>query len=154
MSEKKSIDDFLAQKRLAVVGVSHRPDDFSRTLFHEFQERGYDVVPVNPTAGEIAGQRCFARVQDITPPVDGAFLMTAPSVTNAVVQDCADAGIKRVWMFRAGGKGSVSPVAVKFCESQGISVIPGECPFMFLPGVAWFHQLHGLVRKIMRTYPS
>jgi len=154
MTQRKSIDEFLAQKRIAVVGVSHRPKDFSRTLFHEFLERGYDAVPVNPVAQEIEGRRCFARVPEIQPPVDGVLLMTSPAVTESIVHDCADAGVKRVWMYRATGRGAVSPEAVQFCEDHGISVIPGECPFMFLPDNGWVHQLHGIMRKIAGSYPA
>jgi uncharacterized protein len=153
MTKLAQIQDFLGQKRLAVVGVSTRPQDFSRTLFREFRKRGYDAVPVNPAASEIDGQPCFARLADIEPPVDGALLMTSPAATDQVVRDCAGAGIKRVWMYRALGAGAVSASAVKFCEAEGITVIPGECPFMFLPEGAWFHGLHGLVKKIFGAYP-
>lgn len=149
----QTITEFLDHKRLAVVGVSQKPKEFSRLLFREFQKRGYDVVPVNPAADDIDGQRCFAHVQDIVPPVDACLLMTSPSVTDAVVRDCAAAGVKRVWMYRATGKGAVSNDAVKFCEAQGMSVVPGECPFMFLPGAALFHRAHGMVRKITGAYP-
>jgi predicted CoA-binding protein len=154
MTERKSIDDFLALNRIAVVGVSRRRSDFSRLLFHEFLARGYDAVPVNLTAEDIEGRRCFARVADISPPVEGVLLMTPPAVTERVVRQCADAGVKRIWMLRAGGKGAVSDEAVQFCHSQGIAVIPGECPFMFLPHAGLVHQLHGLVRKIAGSYPA
>lgn len=123
-------------------------------LFHEFLARGYDAVPVNPATQEIEGRRCYASVREITPPVDGVLLMTAPAVTDAVVRDCAAAGVKRVWMYRAVGKGAVSVDAVAFCESNGISVIPGECPFMFLPGASWLHRFHGLVRQVTGGYPQ
>jgi predicted CoA-binding protein len=153
MTVCERIQDFLGQKRFAIVGVSQSPKDFSRSLFREFRERGYDPVPVNPAAREIEGQACFSRLQEIQPPVHGALLMTSPAVTDAVVRDCAEAGIKRVWMYRAGGRGAVTQEAVQFCESSGMAVIPGECPLMFLPGGAWFHRFHGLVKKIARTYP-
>lgn len=149
----KVVEDFLGQKRFAMVGVSHHAKDFSRALFKELCHRGYDVVPVNPAAHEIEGRRCFATVQEISPPVNAALLMTPPPATNAVVHDCAAAGISRVWMFRGGGQGSVSTEAVKFCESKGIAVVPGECPFMFLPGSAWFHRFHGIINRIAGTYP-
>ena len=154
MTVMERIKEFLGLKRFAIVGVSQRPNDFSRTLWREFRQRGYDAVPVNPAAGELDGQPCFARLQDIQPAVDGVLLMTSPGVTDAVVRDCAEAGIKRVWMYRAGGKGAVSGDAVRFCESNGISVIPGECPLMFLPGGSWFHHFHGMVKKITRSYPQ
>jgi len=153
MTTLERIQEFLGQRRLAIVGVSQQPQDFSRTLFREFRSRGYDVVPVNPAAREIEGQPCFASVREIQPPVSNVLLMTAPAVTEAVARDCADSGVQRVWMFRSGGTGSVSAEAVRFCESKGIAVIPGECPFMFLPGGAWFHRLHGWVKKIAGSYP-
>ena len=148
------IKAFLNQKRFAIVGVSQNPKDFSRAVFREFRDRGYDPVPVHPAAAEIEGRPCFPRVQEIQPPVDGVLLMTSPAVTDTVVHDCAEAGIKQVWMYRAAGRGAVTADAVQFCESNGMSVIRGECPFMFLPGGAWFHRLHGLVRKIAGSYPT
>ena len=150
----QAIQDFLALRRFAVAGVSHDPRDFSRTLFREFLTRGYDAVPVNPAAKEIEGRPAFAHMQDISPPVEAALLMTPPSVTDAVVRDCYAAGVKQVWMYRATGRGSVTDEAVAFCESNGISVIPGECPFMFLPGVSWFHRCHGAIRKMRGSYPK
>ena len=142
MSSMQLIQDFLGQKRLAVVGVSRQPKDFSLALFREFRKRGYDAVPVNPEANQIDGRPCYARLQGVDPPVDGALLMTPPAATDTVVRDCAEAGIKRVWMYRAGGAGAVSSDAVKYCEEHGIAVIPGECPFMFFPGGSWFAPLH------------
>lgn len=147
------IQDFLGLKRLAVVGVSRKPQDFSRALFREFLARGYQVVPVHPDAPDIEGQRCFARLQDIQPPVEGALFLTAPAVTGTLVRECPAAGITRVWMFRGAGQGAAAPEAVRFCEAHGISVIPGECPFMFFPATRWFHRMHGFVRKIAGSYP-
>jgi len=130
------IEDFLARKRIAVVGISRDRQDFSVKLAEELGRRGYDVVPVNATATEMLGQRCYARVQDIQPPVEAALLMTSPKATEVVVADCAEAGIGSIWMYRAVGNGAVSPKAVQFCREHGMKVIPGECPFMFLPDAA------------------
>lgn len=154
MSSMQLIEEFLALKRIAIVGVSQTSTDFSRRLFREFLARSYDAVPVNPHALIIDGQRCFARLLDIEPSVQGALIMTSQLVTHAIVRDCADAGIRRVWLYGgAGGPGAVSPAAIEFCQSAGISVIPGECPFMFLPGAGWIHRLHGSILKIAGAYP-
>jgi uncharacterized protein len=147
------IEDFLAQKRIAIVGVSRDPSDFSMSLFDELSRRGYDIVPVNPKIPSVKGRRCFARVQDIQPPVSAALLMTTPEVSETIVSDCAEAGIRRIWMFRATGKGAVSERAVALCKANAIAVIPGQCPFMFLPGAGGVHRLHGLFRKITGRYP-
>ena len=148
------IEDFLAQKRIALVGLSRDPASFSMFLFKELRKRGYDVVPVNPNASNILGQHCFARVQDIQPPVDAALLMTLPDVTESVVAECAAAGIRRLWMHRATGEGAVSSKAVAFCRDHGIEVVPGECPLMFLPNASTPHRLHALIRKIIFRYPK
>lgn len=153
MTPHETIDDFLAQKRMAMVGISRKPADFSRSLFRELRRRGYDVVPVNPGVKEVEGQPCCARVQEITPPVDGALLMTTSATTEQVVRDCAEAGITRIWMYRAGGAGAVSRNAIQFCEARGIRVVPGECPYMFLPETGFVHRAHGFVRKIFGRYP-
>jgi uncharacterized protein len=149
----ETIDDFLARQRIAMVGVSRDPQHFSAYVFKELLERGYDVIPVNPHANEIYGRKCFARVQDIYPPVEAALLMTAPEATETVVRDCVEAGIEIVWMHRANGHGSVSDKAVQFCQQLGIEVIPGQCPLMFLPRTGTVHRLHGWIRKMTGRYP-
>jgi len=149
-----TIDDFLAQKRIAIVGMSRDPKSMSAILFKELSRRGYDVVPVNPNVQEVMGQKCFARVQDIVPPVDAALLLTSPQVTDSVVSDCAASGIRRVWMYRAGGQGAVSENAVAVCRERGISVIPGECPLMFLPRSGGIHSFHGFFRELTGRYPK
>ena len=147
------IRDFLAQKRIAFVGISRNPHDFSTSLFDELCRRGYDVVPVNPHSSEIKGRRCFASVKDIQPPVEGALLMTSASTTKQIVRDCAEAGIWRIWLYRAGGQGSVNDAATQLCRDHNIEVIPGECPFMFLPHAGFIHRCHGAIRKITGGFP-
>ena len=150
----ETIHEFLAQKRIAMIGVSREPGSFSVTLFQELLRRGYDVVPVNPHTPNVLGHRCFARVQNVTPPVQAALLITSPQVTETVVADCARAGIRLVWMHRGVGTGAVSPKAVTFCHAHGIDVIAGQCPFMFLPASGGVHRIHGFFRKITGRYPQ
>ncbi len=152
-SSLDTIDKFFAQKRIAMVGISRDPGSFSATLFREFSRRGYDVVPVNPNMKEVLGQRCFARMQDVQPPVQAALLMTSPGASDAVVRDCANAGIKLVWLYRAAGQGAVSDEALRFCQQRGIEVVPGECPYMFWDDAGFLHQVHGLIRKITGRFP-
>ena len=149
------IEDFLVKKRIAIAGISRDSATDSMRLFEELVRRGYDVVPVNPNTAQVQGRRCFARVQDIQPPVDAVLVMTPPEVTESIVNDWAAAGIRRVWMYRgATGKGSVSAKALALCEERGIDVVPGQCPFMFLPHSAGVHRFHGFVRKITGRYPQ
>ena len=146
--------DFLAQRRIAFVGVSRNPRDLSRALFRELRGRGYDLVPVHPELPSVDGVPCAKQVQEIQPPVDGALLMTAPAVTDRVVRDCASAGIPRVFMHQGVGPGAVSPAAVAFCREHGIAVVEGACPFMLLPGTGWLHRAHGLAARLLGRHPE
>ena len=153
---RQQITAFLDHKRIAAVGVSRNPADFTRNLVREFCKKGYEVIPVNPAVEEIDGVRCFARVQDIEPAVAAALLLTSPSATESVVRDCVAAGITHLWMYGtsgAGGVGAVSQSAVDFCREHGVNVVLGECPFMFLPRPAFPHRVHGFIRKIVGSYP-
>ena len=154
MASKRAIQSFLSCRRIAVVGVSRDPKDFSRSVFRAFVERGYDAVPVNPAGGEVDGRASASRLGDLAPPVEAALLLTPSSATGQVVRECAAAGVKRVWMHRGGGAGAVSPEAVAFCREQGIEVVDGECPLMFLPGAGWFHGVHRFFRRLGGRLPS
>ncbi len=148
-----AIEDFLAQTRVAFVGVSREPHDIGTMLLKEFTGQGYEVLPVNPKVTEILGRPCFARVQDIEPTPDAVLILTPPTVTNSIVRDCAEAGVKRVWMYRAGGVGAVSEEAVQYCRQNGIDVVAGGCPMMFLGHVSGIHWVHRFFSKITGNYP-
>ena len=150
----RQIEAFLQRKRFAAIGVSRRPKDFTRLLFSELRGRGYDVVPVNPGINAIDGIPCFASVRDITPPVEAALLLTRPEVSDVVADECIQAGIRQIWMYRAVGGGAVSPRAAIACELNGIDVIAGECPFMFLPQAGLVHAVHGFCKKLTSHFPK
>lgn len=151
---RAAVDDFLAQKRIAFVGVSRDGRSFSRKLFQEFRRRGYDVVPVNPGADEIEGVACFKRLQDVQPPVDAALVLTARDQQHRPVMDCEQAGVKRVWLYGLNGPKEASAGACEFCAAHEIQVVAGYCPFMFLSETGLIHRFHRGVLKLMGTCPG
>ena len=154
MTTRAQIDEFWSLKRLAIAGVSHNPQDFSRTVMSELQKRGYQVYPVNPNLKDVDGKPCYAQVQDIQPVVDGVIILTQPDATEQIVVDCAAAGVPRVWMHQGGGPGAISQNAIKYCQDHGVQVIAGYCPFMFLPGTPFFHRFHAWTLKLSGRYPN
>jgi len=143
------IEGFLSHKRLALVGASLNPKDFSRALMRELGEAGYEIVPVNRRAGadaSIEGRRGFAHVGDIAAvegPVDGALLMVPPSQAAEVVRECLAAGVTRLWFHRGAGRGAVDDEAVRVAREAGALTVVGECPLMYLPGAKLVHRVHG-----------
>ncbi len=154
MDTQTLIKEFLAFKRFAMVGVSRNPKDFSRTLFKEFVTQGYDVIPVNPHAFEIEGKQCFPLVSAINPAVQGALLMTPKIGSDAILHQCAEAGISIVWLYGISGPKDIPAQTLRLCNDLGLNVIAGYCPFMVMPSTSWFHQLHGTVWKILGKYPK
>lgn len=151
MDTRAVIDRFLAGRRLAVVGVSRNPQDFSRAVMKELRAKGYEVVPVRPDQDEIDGLKTYPRVQAIPGEVDGAIVLTSPAVAEQIVRDCAEARIPRVWLHRGAGQGAVSEAAVALCREKGIEVVPGECPLMFVGGSV--HDTHRAMRRLTGSLP-
>ena len=143
---KPTVQEFLSSRRIALVGFSRNPKDFSRMIDAQFRARGYEVVPVHPEVTEVDGRRAFPRVGAIDPAVEAALLLVPPAQAEAVVRDCLDAGVRRVWFHRGGGKGSASPEALALCAARGVTPVQGLCPMMVLPGASWPHRLHGWFR--------
>lgn len=154
MTTTRDVQDFLGLHRIAMVGVSRDPKDFSRQLFREMCNRGYDMVPVNRVATEIDGRECFQCLQAIRPAVEGVLVLTPAYETIRVVNDCAETAIHKVWIYRAGGTGAVSEEAVAFCKQNGMQVVEGHCPYMFFPRTGFVHRAHGFLLKITHGYPA
>lgn len=149
---RERIDDFLRQKRVAVVGVSRNPRHFSRSMLGEFRRRGYDAIAVSRHAAELPLQPSFSRLQDVTPPADAALLMTRPEMAESVLHDCAQAGIRRVWIYGITGKAAGASFT-EFCARNGIDLISGFCPHMFFPQAGFPHRLHAFFMKLIGSYP-
>ena len=147
------VHDFLAQKRIAVAGVSrnHNHHPAGNLIYQRLKKTGHDVFAVNPHMQTFEGERCYPDLKSIPGGVDGVVIITRPEVTEQIVHDCAEARVSRVWMHQSLGKSSsVSPEAVEYCRQHDISVIAGACPMMFGPGadfghtcMRWFLKLSG-----------
>lgn len=150
-----AVTDFLAQRRVAVAGVSRRPAEHSgNAVYKRLRDRGYDVFPVNPNADVIEGDACFHDLASIPGGVDAVVAATNPADTEAVVRECVRLGIGRVWMHRSFGNGSVSASAVEAARAAGITVIVGGCPLMFGPTADLGHKCMRWVLKVAGRAPT
>jgi predicted CoA-binding protein len=150
------VQDFLAQKKIAVVGVSDKRETGCNLGYRNFKAAGYTVSAVNPRLTTFDGAPCYPDLKSIPEKPDAVFILANPKVTDQIVQQCVELGIKHVWMHclmgtkpgLAASMTSVSPDAVRVCRENGIAVIPGACPNQFLkPDFA-----HALMRVLWRTF--
>lgn len=126
--------EFLARKRVAVTGVSRTPANHgSNVVYKRMRERGYEVFAVNPNAEMVEGDRCYPDLRSIPGGVEVVVIATRPETAESTMRECAELGIKHVWMHRLMGAGSVSQAATDYGRQHGITVIDGGCPLMFPP---------------------
>lgn len=138
---KGKVDDFLAQKRIAVAGVSREPKGSAANLIYQkLKSAGYQVFPLNPHAETVEGEKCYPDLKSIPDGVNGVVIVTPPEAVEQIVRECAETGVSRVWMHRSFGAGSVSEEAVQYCAENNISVIAGACPMMFCQPVDFGHK--------------
>src|SRR5215470_10059645 len=143
---KEAASAFLANKRVAVTGVSRTPKTHgSNTVYKRLRERGYDVFAVNPNADEVEGDPAYHDLRSIPGGVDAVVIGTRPERAEATIRECAELGIKHVWMHRGPDAGSVSAAATAYGRQHGITVIDGGCPLMFGPTADLGHKIMRLV---------
>jgi predicted CoA-binding protein len=133
---------FLANKRIAVTGVSREPKSHgSNTIYKRLRDRGYEVFAVNPNAQQVEGDRAYANVSSIPGGVDAVVIATRPEFAEPTMRECVELGIKQVWMHWGSGGSSVSDAATTYGRANGVTVIDGGCPLMFGPTSDFGHKV-------------
>jgi hypothetical protein len=131
---KDAAFEFLANRRVAVTGVSRSPENHgSNVVYKRLRDRGYEVFAVNPNAEEVEGDRAYHDLRSIPGGVDAVAIGTRPELAEETMRECTDLGIEHVWMYRSFGDGGVSRTATEYGRKCGIKVIDGGCPCMFDP---------------------
>lgn len=150
----ESVAAFLRGRRMAVAGVSRQAGQAANAVFRKLKSAGYEVFPINPSTSEVEGVPCFSDIGSVPGQLDGVVVVTSPAVSAQVVRQCSDHGVRRVWLHRSFGNGSVSEEAVRECNARGIDCIVGGCPLMFCEPVdighkcmRWWLQRQGRVPR-------
>jgi uncharacterized protein len=153
-SIKDAAAEFLANQRIAVTGVSRKPENHGgNVVYKRLRERGYEVFAVNPNADEVEGDRSYHDLRSIPGGVEAVVIATRPETAEETMRECADLGIKHVWMHRSFGAGSVSDTATEYGRERGITVIDGGCPCMFDPTADVGHKAMRFVFTLNRHVP-
>lgn len=154
-SVKEAASEFLANKRIAITGVSRSPQGHeSNIVYQRLRERGYEVFAVNPNADEVEGDPCYPDLQSVPGGVDAVVIGTRPEIGEATMRECSELRIKHVWMHRSFGAGSVSEAAAEYGRQQGITVTAGGCPLMFDPTADVGHKAMRFVFTLTGNVPK
>jgi predicted CoA-binding protein len=150
----EAASEFLTSKRVAVTGVSRHPSNHgSNVVYKRLRERGYEVFAVNPNADEVEGDRCYPDLRSIPGGVDAVVIATRPELAEETMRECAEVGIRHVWMHRGPGRGSVSEKAADYGRQHGVAVIDGGCPCMFGPTADRGHKAMRAILTLTGNVP-
>jgi len=151
---KEAANEFLSHDRVAVTGVSRKPQGHSSNfVYQRLRDRGYKVFAVNPNADEVEGDPCYHDLKSIPGRVDWVVIGTRPETADATVRECEELGVKRLWMHRAFGTGSVSQTAAQYGREAGMTVIDGGCPCMFDPTADPGHKIMRVICTLTGNVP-
>ena len=151
---REAASEFLAKKRIAVTGVSRKPQGHgSNLVYKRLRDRGYQVFAINPNAEQVEGDRCYHDLTSIPGGVEAVVIGTRPETADSTMRECVDLGIRYVWMHRGPGAGSGSRSATEYGRQHGVTVIDGGCPLMFDPTADFGHKVMRVVLTGTGTVP-
>jgi predicted CoA-binding protein len=110
-------------RTIAVVGASPNSDRTSNHVFNYLKEHGYKVIPVNPTATEVSGEKCYASLSAIPEKIDVVDIFRRSEDCLAVVEEAIKVGAKAVWMQ----EGVVNGEAEARARTAGLEVVMDKC---------------------------
>jgi predicted CoA-binding protein len=149
MTTLKKINEFLNSQPIALIGVSRNPKKFGYAAFKELKEKGMKIIPVNPEAAEIMGEKSYPNVKVLPSDVQGIIVLTKKDQTASVVRDAKEKGIKQIWIQQMAD----SKEALDELKDSDINYITGECILMhFKPH--GFHKFHRSLKKFFGGFPK
>jgi predicted CoA-binding protein len=149
MTSKADVDDFVAQKTLAIVGVSRSGKKFGNTILKEMTGQGYQLFPVHPDAAEVDGVKAYPTFEALPVKVGGVIVVVPPGRVADIVRGASAAGITRLWLQQ----GAASSEAIALAAGHGMRVVHGECILMFAGSHAWYHRAHRWVNGVIGRSP-
>jgi len=108
---------------IAVVGLSRDPSKAAHSVPAALQAAGFRIVPVNPEAAELLGERSFATLADIDRPVDLVLVFRPARFAAGIAEQAVAIGAKALWLQL----GIVSKEARQIAERAGLRYVEDRC---------------------------
>ncbi len=141
--------DFLDGKEFAIAGVSRNKSKFGYLIFKDLKDRGFKLYPVNPNAGQIDDIKTYPDIYSLPEHIKKLYIVTKQGQTKQLVEEAAKRGIQQVWIQQM----SDTAEAVKVAEENKLTLITGECMYMYAEPVKSIHKFHRGIRKFFGSFP-
>jgi predicted CoA-binding protein len=122
-SDQTMKDILLSAKTIASVGLSSNQEKESYWIVAYLKEQGYRMIPVNPTADEILGEKAYPDLESIPEKIDVVQIFRKPEDVPPVVDSAIKVGAKVVWMQ----EGIVNKAAAQKAREAGLQVVMDAC---------------------------
>jgi uncharacterized protein len=149
MNSRTTINCFLDDKDLAIVGVSRDTKKFGYQVFKTLKDKGYKIIPVNPNADVIDGTFCTHTVGDIPSGINNLLIVTHKDRTKTVVQEAIGKGIRNIWIQN----GCETEEAIQLAENNNIHLVAKACILMYA-NPRGVHKFHRLLARLSGRYIS
>lgn len=123
MDDSKLREILENSKTIAVVGLSPKPERDSHEVAHYLQQAGYTIIPVNPTADEILGEKVYPDLASIPGKIDIVDIFRRSEHVPPIVDEAIGVGARTVWMQL----GVVNEDAAKKAADAGLDVVMDRC---------------------------
>jgi len=150
MKASESINLFMQQPHIAVVGVSRNKNKFGNAVYRSLKKKGIKVLPVNPHLTHFEGDKCFSSIETLPPDVKAVFVNTPPDKTIKIVEKAFNKGIKHMWLQQ----GSTNDEVINYLQGKDVNYIADRCIMMFAEPVGSFHMVHRFFSKITGNFPK
>lgn len=142
--ENTDINNFLSSKSVALIGVSRDKQSYSRVLLKAFVDKGFEVFPVNPNETEVDGLKCYQSITQLPDSIDAAYIIKRKDLAVDLAREVANKGIKKIWIHVSCDEPNIK----ELCKEFGVTVIAGECFFMWAEPVKGIHAFHRFFKSI------
>jgi predicted CoA-binding protein len=141
-----SYEQFWERKSFAVVGHSAKRK-FPVLTYRGLKKLGKQVVPVDPSAVEIDGDRAVRSLGELPGPVEAAVLEVPPNETAEAVRQAAASGIRSVWIHQT----TDTPEALAAAKEKGLNVLHGNCAVQYVNCTS-YHRIHRWLWRLLGKY--
>jgi predicted CoA-binding protein len=117
------MDILLSTRTIASVGLSSNPQKESYGIVEYLKSQGYHIIPVNPTATEILGEKAYPDLSSVPEKIDVVQIFRKPEDVPPVVDEAIKVGAKVVWMQ----EGIVNEEAARKARAAGLKVVMDMC---------------------------
>jgi len=150
MATLAQIEQFVAQRHVAVAGISRNPHKFGNAIFKELKKQGYILYPMSRHMQEFEGVRCYPDISSLPEEVSAIVINTKPEQTAGLIKEAEAKGIRQIWLQQGASNNEI----LASIENSESNIIAKHCILMFAKPDHFMHKTHILFKKLFGTYPN